>query len=171
MLTVLGPDICENILFVHAISGCDTTYALYGVRTALKLVNTNKIFLEQAKVFSTHGIMADGVVAAREDKRHWLYKGQPGDSLNILRLHQFHYKVGKSKSLVQPEVLPPSSAAAKYHSLRVYYQVQEWMGRRDISAESWGWNRKNNKYAPVLTDRPPAPNELLEIVRCNCKSD
>ena len=115
--TVLGPDICENILFVHAISGCDTTYALYSVKTALKLVNTNKIFLEQAKVFSTHGIMADGVVAAREDKRHWLYKGQPGDSLNILRLHQFHHTAGKSKSLVQPEVLPPSSSSAKYHSL------------------------------------------------------
>ena len=33
----LGADICKNILFIHAILGCDTTSRLYGLRKGLSL--------------------------------------------------------------------------------------------------------------------------------------
>ena len=29
--SVLGPDVCNNILFVHAVLGCDTTSRVHGI--------------------------------------------------------------------------------------------------------------------------------------------
>ena len=49
--TDLGPEVCNCMLFVHAILGCDTTSSLYGIgkKIGLKL---GKLFIEQALVFS-----------------------------------------------------------------------------------------------------------------------
>ncbi len=40
---IFGPQICNNVLFAHAILGCDTTSHIYGQRKgdALRLVHTN----------------------------------------------------------------------------------------------------------------------------------
>ena len=48
----IGPEICSNILFLHAVLGCDTTSHLYGIGngTFLKL---SRHFREQAKVSAT----------------------------------------------------------------------------------------------------------------------
>ena len=37
--------------------------------------------------------------------------------------------------VVSPESLPPTSAAASFHSLRVYHQVQVWRGQDDLDSE------------------------------------
>ena len=37
---------------------------------------------------------------------------------------------------------PPTSAAARQHSLRTYLQVQQWLGR-DIPTTGWGWKYHN----------------------------
>ena len=37
---------------------------------------------------------------------------------------------------------PPTSAAARQHSLRTYLQVQQWLGR-DIPPTGWGWKYHN----------------------------
>ena len=46
------------------------------------------------------------------------------DTLYKLRLQRFHQKVATTTRTVQSENLHPTSSAAKYHSLRVYIQVQ-----------------------------------------------
>ena len=172
MKEVLDQNLCNNILFVHAMLGCDTTSALYGVGKiiGLNLITTNKVFLEQAQVFSNPNATPTDVITAGEKALIQIYKGNSDDSLNFLRLQRFHQKVSKSTSPVQPEVLPPSSSAAKYHSLRVYLQVQEWKGRTDLLPENWGWYKQGNKFLPILTDKQAAPEALLQIIRCNCKA-
>ena len=57
--------------------------------------------------------------------------------------------------------LPPTSAAAKNHSVRVYYQVQEWMGHRALDPQQWGWTLEEGRLAPTTTDLPAAPESLL----------
>ena len=52
-------------------------------------------------------------------------KGSEGDDLDHLRLLRYHDKIATSVKQVQPKILPPTSAAARQHSFRVYYQVQE----------------------------------------------
>ena len=43
-----------------------------------------------------------------------------------LRYKKYTEKVAKSLTQVDPKNLPPTSAAAKYHSYRVFLQVTEW---------------------------------------------
>ena len=53
----LGTDICNNILFLHVVLGCDTTSRLHGIgkgASSLKKFKSNKTFQEAAKVFDTY---------------------------------------------------------------------------------------------------------------------
>ena len=59
------------------------------------------------------------------------YNGKPGELLDSLPYQHFCQKVATNTSHVQPQSLPPTSAAAKYHSLRVFFQIQKWKGSAD----------------------------------------
>ncbi len=65
---MLGPDICNHILFIHALLGCDTTSRLYGIGkgSSLKKFTASHPFREQAKVFNTHSASIQDVVNAGE---------------------------------------------------------------------------------------------------------
>ena len=66
-----------------------------------------------------------------------------------------------SLTQVDPKSLPPTSAAVKFHSRRVFLQVNQWKDPQcDLLAEEWGWVLKDTGLHPVLTDMPPAPAEL-----------
>ena len=69
------------------------------------------------------------------------------------------------QGLVHPECLPPTSAAAVYHSLRVYHQVQQWRGDA-LRPQDWSWKLVDGSLLPVRTDLPAAHGSLLEIIRC-----
>lgn len=169
---ILGPEVCRSILFVHAILGCDTTSHMYGLgkATALKLARTSPLFREHAQVFTSPESSRCDITTAGAAAIVALYNGQVGDELDALRLLRFYQKVGSSTACVQPRVLPPTSGAAKFHSMRVYLQVQQWMGAHQMNPEDWGWKIQGGRYMAVLTDKDPAPSELLEVVRCNCKT-
>ena len=40
-----------------------------------------------------------------------------------------------------------------------------------MSMEDWGWKITNDQVFPVATDLPPAPESLLQLIRCKCSSD
>ena len=102
------------------------------------------------------------------------YGGKSSDSLDFLRLVTYDQKLAKNKNkVVQAKDLPPTSASARYHSLRVFYQVQEWatLGGFDLEAEEWGWQSCDGSLLPIMTDKDLAPEYLLNIIRCSCKKD
>ncbi|KAJ8982357.1 hypothetical protein NQ317_013108 [Molorchus minor] len=74
----------------------------------------------------------------------------------------------KNKKQVQLASLPPTSVAAHQHLLRVYYQVQVWLGYQ-LDPTDWGWKLVDNTLEPVQTLLPPAPEKLLNTIFCNCK--
>jgi len=98
-----------------------------------------------------------------------LYKAKNMDDLSALRHQWFLELLRTSKKAVHPKSLPPTSATAKYHSLWTYHQVQAWKGV-ELNAEEWGWKVTDGKMTPVQNDSEPAPQELLQFVRCNCKA-
>jgi hypothetical protein len=170
----LGSELCENILFLHGILGCDTTSRLYGIGkgASLKRFKKNAVFREQAKVFNTPSASPDNVIAAGEKALVAIYNGKPSDTLDSLRYKRFCEKVASNSSYVQPQSLPPTSAATKYHSLRVYLQVQEWQGSTDgLLPSDWGWQECEGRFLPRQTDLAAAPEKLLQVIRCNCQSD
>ena len=114
----------------------------------------------------------DDVVAAGEEALVSLYGGKPGEKLDTLRHQRYCEKLATKSSQIQPQNLPPTSAAAKYHSQRVYLQVKQWKGEdEEMSVEDWGWKLSDDQVHPVMTDLPAAPESLLRMIRCNCSLD
>ena len=170
----LGSDACNHILFLHAILGCDTTSRIHGIGkgNALKKFREGSRFGELAKVFDSQSASKEDISAAGEEVLIILYNGKFERSIDLLRYKRYCDKVASSTSHVQPQTLPPTSAAAKYHSFRVYYQIQEWKGTEArLLPQDWGWKESDGRLIPVTTDLDPAPIEILRVIRCNCQTD
>ena len=137
----LGAEVCNNILFLHAILGCDTTSQIYGIGkgNSLKKFKSSEYFREQAKVFDNELSSCIEISKAGEKALAFFYNGGPCDSLDSLRYKRFCEKVSTNKSHIHPQTLPPTSAAAKYHSFRVFYQIMKWKEIDDqMTPLNWG---------------------------------
>jgi len=169
----LGEQVCHLLPFIHALCGCDTTSRLFGIGkgTALKKAQTDELFVKQAEVFCSVQ-NSEAIREAGEKALVHLYGGRVCDTLNVLRKKKFSDKVSKSITCVEVQSLPPTSDAAKYHSYRVYYQVQVWMGKGDdLKPENWGWILRRGEFEPKTMDSSQAPESLLKFIRCQCKGD
>ncbi|CAH3177831.1 unnamed protein product [Porites lobata] len=114
----------------------------------------------------------DDIVVAGENALVSLYGGKPGEKLNGMRYQRYCEKLATNSSQIQPQNLPPTSAAARHHSLRVYLQVKRWKGENEgMSLEDYGWKVTEGQVLPRMTDLPAAPESLLQMIRCNCSSD
>ena len=94
-----------------------------------------------------------------------------GTDLNLEQSSKFSEKVASSSSYVPPERLPPTTDAARFHSRRVYHQVQTWLGN-SMEATEWGWVLRKTRLGTVLKpnrmEQVAAPASLLKMVRCKC---
>lgn len=162
-------DIRDNLLFLHAFTGCDTTSALFhkGKTAALKLFTKRQDLRAAAQIFnhsdaSRESVSSDGI------RIFLAVYGAPvnQDDLGEYRYQCFMKAVGRNKS-VQLSMLPPTVDAAKEHLYRVYYQVQKWLGN-ELNPQDWGWVFKNGLLEPIKTSQPPAPDCLLNMIFCNC---
>ncbi|GBO26267.1 hypothetical protein AVEN_41323-1 [Araneus ventricosus] len=50
--------------------------------------------------------------------------------------------------------------AAHQHSLKVYYQIQQWLGNKKRPGD-WGWERINSELQPEKTLKSPEPDSIL----------
>lgn len=91
-------------------------------------------------------------------------------TLDKLRYIKYMHKVGTKATSFQLQYIPPTSAAAKYHSYQAYFAVQEWLGNVGIlQPTQWGWELLDGILVPITTDKPVAPDSVLRIVSCGCK--
>ena len=86
-------------------------------------------------------------------------KGKLNDHLDTMIYQRFQELVTTRKKVIHPNMLPPTSAATKYHSLRVFHQVQQWQGNT-LPAEDWGWELSEGRLKPVNSDFGPAHQSL-----------
>jgi hypothetical protein len=104
-----------------------------------------------------------------------LYGGLPLEGLNLCRWRKFTSKIMSVSRVVSVQVqsLPPTTNAARFHSLRVYLQCQYWLNKiiREMDPTAWGWTIRKENLFPIEMSQKPAPDFLLEIINCNCKSD
>ena len=65
---LLYPDVCDHILFIHAILGCDVTSRLFGLGKglAVKRIKSDFQFCQQAKVFNQIGQAKEDIIVAGE---------------------------------------------------------------------------------------------------------
>ena len=156
----LGSFTCKHLLFLHAFLGCDTTSRIYGIGKGSILKKfKDSVSLQQAAIIfndpnSTHSQVQD----AGEKALVAIYGGKKTENLNMLRFRKYSEKVATSLSHCDPKVLPPTAAAAKFHSYRVFLQVNQWKNIDCCMTEtSWGWKQHENEFKPIATDIAPAP--------------
>lgn len=170
----LGDDICDQLLFLHAFTGCDSTSRIHGIgkkSVFQKLIKGNQILQSSATVFSSTGSTKDEVQTAGCQAMVHLYGGKPNESLATLRHKLLTKKVATSKTFVSPEKLPPTLSASEYHSRRTFYQTMVWMGKDEgMDPINWGWRLDNRYLVPVTMQKDPAPKTLLVMIHCNCST-
>jgi hypothetical protein len=159
--------------FIHAFTGCDTTSRIYGLskEAVLKLFRTSSEFRRVIEIFNEAEPDKNEISTRGEQALILLNNGIPLEGLDILRFRKFTQKVCTSKTSVQVETLPPTTAAFLYHTLRTYLQTQIWLGNNELNPVDWGWEVTNNKLYPIRTHLLPAPEPLLKVVRCNCRQN
>ena len=170
---VLGGDMCKMLPFIHAFTGCDATSKIQGISkgAAIKKLMADKQLQTFADVFNNNSDR-EAVQKAGEQILTVLFGGHETEGLDLLRFRKFARKLTIGTTCVQVHSLPPTSASAKYHSMRVYYQVQCWISEDNtLLPTQWGWQVTRNMLHPMKTDMPPAPMRLLKIIKCNCKSN
>ena len=170
----LDPTVIRHILFLHAILGCDTTSRLFGIGKglALKKILTSKDLLEAAMIFDSENSSHFEIAAAGEKALLAIYGTKSGNSLNLLRYQKFIDKTSTRLVQINPSTLPPTFSAAKFHSYRVFLQICDWKKENNLmKPEEWGWKFESGEYVPICMDIPPAPQELMKIIRCNCYAD
>ena len=164
----LGNQMCMYLPFLHALCGCDTTSGLHGIgkgcvleaKKSDELMRVGECFMSSS---SSHEEIRDAGAKALI----CVYGGRD-TTLNSLRRKMFGDKVAKSLKSVDIKRLPPTDAAAMYHSYRVYLQTQIWVGNVALKPEDWGWTDQCGSMFPAKMDSRPAPDALLKIVRCKC---
>ena len=171
MWTLLGSVVTNNIMFLHAILWCDTTSGVYclGKKLSISKIKSDSQFQYQAKVFMSQGANKDDIISAGETALVCLYNGNPHHGINVLRYDKLCVKTATSTVPVQPRAFSPTSGSVKYHSLRVFYLIQEWLGVQ-MSSMDWVWKVSAGNLLLIMTDLQRAPQKFLEVVRCDCKS-
>ena len=172
MKETLGDDVCTELLFVHAYSGCDSTSRIFGIgkKSAFrKLVKSDPVMKSCVSAFTLQNKSQEEISDLGKDLMVDLFGGKSNDTLSSLRHAIFTKRVATAEAFVTPERLPPTSPATSFHSQRVYFQIMVWMGKAsEMSPIEWGWKLENDQLIPVMTQNNAASDKLLEITHCNC---
>lgn len=170
----LSSVVIRNLLFIHAWEGCDTTSATFnhGKTAILKLVEKeHEGVMHICTTFDNMHATTEEIGAAGIQLFKIMYGGKLDDGLDHLRRVRLSEISAKSKKGIQPEVLPPTYSAAWQHSLRVFLQIYEWKNlvNSSLDPQEWGWFIDvNDEMCPVMTSQAPAPDDILNVIRCNC---
>ena len=109
----------RNVMFLHAILGCDTTSGVYGLGKKLSMskIKSGCQFQDQATVFMSQGANKDDIISAGETAIVCLYNCDLHHGINALWYEKLCVKAATSTVPVQPGALSHTSGSVKYHSL------------------------------------------------------
>lgn len=173
-------DIIPQILALHAISGCDTVAATYGVgkvsaiSVAKKGITLNSVGKVDCDLDQVEAEATTFIVACYGSKLNC-------DSMTECRQRLWAMKTGKSTNAA-PKLcsLPPTTPAFVQNVLRCHYQVAQWYAALEVDPPTlnpvdYGWeaDHANKALSPrtVVGDVPLAPDTVLKLIRCGCESE
>ena len=127
--TDLGPDLCDVLLLLHAMMGCDTTSAPFrkGKKKPLMLAKRSVEFHSHLAIFNNKQSDKVSIAEAGENLMMMMYNVKQFKTLDMaiyFRLKQMIARQGRS-SITKLSTLPPTSGSAKMYSFRMF---QSWYG-------------------------------------------
>lgn len=177
------PDSAKLIAFSHAFTGCDTVSAFYnkGKKRFFDIVEKRLDVREYAEILYSSTAKPKEILDAGRYCAIMLYGAAKDTQLTKLKkitdlenfLEKMRYeqfiKTTTKNSAVKLSSLLPTVDAIDEHTKRCYFQIQQWLGNENIRATDWGWYVKGDSLLPVCMKKPPAPDELLKMIFCQCK--
>ena len=158
---------------VHAVSGADVTgsFANKGKLTWWKMFkDTNEATIDALSKLGTRGLPTADTMAAIEKLVCRLYvPNTPIKTVRELRWSLFR------KKQAQSEKLPPTQAAIREAIMRANCQALIWSLDSVPSPDfpppqEYGWKLEDDQWVPIMTSSPPAPDAIIELVGCGCKT-
>ena len=117
-------------LFSHAFTRCNTTSAIHDIGRVSIFKNLQNVHLAKiANVLYKGGNLPEDIEhAVIFDLLHSSLRG----NLHQIRYRKYEEIVIVNHEKIDPSFLPPSLSAAYFHELRVYHQLQVWIGWNDM---------------------------------------
>ena len=172
----LGPDRSKALLGLHAFSGTDNTgrFAGIGKKTWMKLfIHSNDAIVEALTSLCVEEDISENIVLvlAKFVCEAYQPKGVHIESIPELRWHMF------CKHMAESDKLPPTLGALRKHIARAHLQAYVW-GHATVHHQKLldplenGYHKVNAEgLTPTITDLPPAPDAIIEMVMCKCKGN
>jgi len=171
----IGKQACKQLLVVHAIGGCDTTSAIFGIGkgTVFHRLCRGTQYVRLTGVLQDRNSKLEDIIAAGLQLLVAVYGGKQDETLTLLRYRMYCRMVTNCLSRLKPQRLPPTEHAAKFHVMRSHLQAVRWstLSSCELDPCDWGWRMsEDGELIPIMTDRAVAPDDILNIIRCKCKS-
>lgn len=170
----------EQLLAVHAMTGCDTVSYMCGIgkATALKKMQAGHLLESLGEE------EADIEVVLTEATKFVgaCYGSKITSTLSAIRHDVWSSKMGNPKITKAPKLktLPPTTEAFLGHVLRAHYQTIIWKSSLQadppaLDPVQFGWSKDEADQGFVPVGLPegvsPVPEGVLKIIRCGCSSD
>ncbi|KAJ8880744.1 hypothetical protein PR048_017214 [Dryococelus australis] len=123
-------------------------------RCIQKLLNGDRVLHSCASAFILPGKNPAGILSLGSQAMAVIFGGNSTSSLAAL-----HYQT-------LTERLPPTESSTKFHHTIIWMSMA-----REINPVNWGLKLDGEELVPVICDMNAAPETLLKIIHCNCKSD
>jgi hypothetical protein len=171
----LGPEKSAALINWHALTGCDTTGHIQG--KGKKGCFATFLKASPAILIALAGLgegdePSEEVLRGCEEFLCSLFCPGRVHIGQAKMLRWFLFKQLKDEQGV--DKLPPTQGAWIEHIRRAHVQANIW--HQDMVLNSTclnplilGWRKLDNKLLTVLSQVPPAPVSVLQLVRCNCE--
>jgi hypothetical protein len=143
---------------------------IIGKVSILKHLRSPEVHLLAAR-FGDPTSTSEEIGLAGEKLMCLMYGGRSNDSLTQLRYTNWNQAIATANQ-IKPEELPHTARATHFHALRVHLKVSRatTLDLSCLNPSDWGWKSNDDQLIPIRTDLPPAPDFLLKVIRCNCKT-
>ena len=167
----LGPTKTAALPAFHALTGADVTGSFSGKGKATcwdEFDNASTPILQALANLGCGEQPDDGTRSGVEQLVCRMYQPKTGiKTVKALRWSLF------KKNQAESERLPPTQAALHQAILRAHYMLLVWNNDHVAnpvlpSPEGYGWQDEDGKWVPVMTNLPPAPEAIIQLVRCKC---
>ena len=171
----LDDESCQGLLFLHAISGCDTVSAFCGIgkKTAWEVWRTSDVFKSLfSRLSLAPSTMCDADLVTLERFVVLLYQ-RTSPLLRVNEARKRLFAFGNRKL----ENIPPTRAALMQHAKRAAFQAGHVWGQSLVanvitpSPADWGWENVGGTWSPVWSSLGEASKVCRELVKCACKSN
>jgi len=171
----LGTGLCDALIGLHALTGCDTVSAFCGrgKNKGLSCLKRNMQFAESLAMIGKDFVISSDLSSSVQKFVCCLYGScSAAGDINDVRYVQFV----KKKGAVESQNLPPCSNCLQQHIARANYQAAVWhraLQQHPLipapdSCGGWITDRDTDLLEVNWMTCHPAPVAVLELLSCSC---